>query len=328
MTIIAGASHWSFGREEGVRILRVRRSARKGTFSAERRFGLEVIPFLMGGRFDVVHALGPRDAAGALLARKAARFRAVYTCLGIPVAGLDGRPDVDAHQRVVDEIDVYGCLSRYAMDSLQRDFGRRGALTPGGVRLDRFRPAKRDEVPTLLYSGALDEPRKRIAVLLEAIAIVAKTEPGVRLLLSGSGDPTKVLAAAPKDARERTDWLGVGELQELPQRYASAWATVLPSTDEAFGLVLIESLAAGTPIVVSNHAALPELVQPGIGVASTNNDPVALAQACLEVIELARDPSTPEHCREAALRYDWDSAVAPEVEALYLGSERDSALEM
>ncbi len=213
------------------------------------------------------------------------------------------------------------------MESLQRDFGRQGALTPGGVRLDRFSPAVRDEVPTLLYSGALDVPRKGVPVLLEAIAIVAKTEPSVRLLLSGSGDVSKVLAAAPKAAQERTDWLGVGELEDLPRRYASAWATVLPSTDEAFGLVVVESLAAGTPIVVSNRAALPELVQPGIGAASPYKDPVALAQACLEVLELARDPSTSERCRAAAGRYDWDRVVAPEIEALYLGSERDKAFQ-
>jgi phosphatidylinositol alpha-mannosyltransferase len=312
------------GREDGVRILRVQRSARNGTFGAERRFGVEVVPLLVAGRFDVVHALGARDAFGALSARRVARHRTVYTCLGVPAADYHGRPDADAHRRVAVEIDVYGCLSRYAKASLQHDFERCGVLTPGGVRLGRFSPASRSDAPTLLYSGALDEPRKGVPVLLEALAIIAKSEPGVRLWLTGSGDPSGALASAPPAARERTEYLGVGSLEDLPYRYASAWATVLPSINEAFGLVLVESLAAGTPIVASNHGSLPELVEPGIGFLAQPDDPDALAQACCAALELAREPSIEERCREVARRHDWDAAVAPAIEALYLGAGRDA----
>lgn len=325
VTIIAGASRWSIAREDGVRIIRVQRSARNGAFGAERRFGAEVVPLLAAGRFDVVHALGARDAFGALSARRVARHRTVYTCLGLPAFDYHDRPDADAHRRVAAEIDVYGCLSLYAMSCLQRDFERCGVLTPGGVRLDRFTPAGRSDAPTLLYSGALDEPRKGVAVLLQALAIIAKSEPGVRLWLTGSGDPSVVLAAAPPAARERTEYLGVGGIEELPHRYASAWATVLPSINEAFGLVLVESLAAGTPIVASDHGSLPELVEPGIGFLARPDDPDALAQACREVLELAREPSVEDRCREAARRHDWDSSVAPAVEAFYLGADRDDS---
>jgi glycosyltransferase involved in cell wall biosynthesis len=325
VTIIAGASRWSLRREEGVRVLRIQRSTKGGVLSAERRFGAEVVPILAAGRFDVVHSLGARDAAGALAARRVSKHRTVYTCLGLPVGEFWAqRPDGTAHQRVVDETDVYGCLSRYAMTCLQNDFGREGALTPGGVRLDRFRPSERTDTPTLLYSGALDEPRKGVSALLEALAIAAAREPQLRLWLTGSGDPTAMIEQAPAAARSRTEWLGTGSLDELSRRYASAWATVLPSKNEAFGLVLVESLASGTPIVAGDHASLPELIEPSIGAKASPEDPQALADACLAAVELARDAATAERCRELARRHDWDEAVAPAIEALYLGSGRDS----
>jgi phosphatidylinositol alpha-mannosyltransferase len=312
---------------DGVRILRVQRSARKGVLSAERRFGAEVVPLLAAGRFDVVHSMGARDASGALSARRVSRHRTIYTNLGVPDGAYwANRPDTPAHRRVVDEIDVYGCFSRYAQACLQRDFGRVGALTPGGVRLDRFRPGTRSEAPTLLYSGALDEPRKGIPTLLEALAIMARSEPRVKLWLVGTGDPTDVLKAAPQAARDRTEWIGVaGSEEELSGRYGAAWATVLPSINEAFGLVMIESLAAGTPIVASDHAALPELVEPSSGVLARPEDPEALADACSAALDLARDPSIADRCRQAAQRHDWDTSVAPAIEALYLGSDRDAA---
>ncbi len=325
VTIIAGASRWSARREEdGVRVLRVQRSSRKGVFSAERRFGVEVVPLLVAGRFDVVHALGARDAAGALVARRFLKHRTVYTCLGIPEhESWAPRPDRYDHERVVRDMDVYGCLSQYALAFLKTDFGRVGALTPGGVRLDRFRPSPRTDVPTLLYSGALDETRKGLPVLLEAVALAAEREPRLRLWLTGSGDPSSLIDQAPMKAQERTEWLGVGNLDDLPRRYASAWVTVLPSINEAFGLVLVESLASGTPIVAADHASLPELVQPGCGEKAPPDDAPALAEACLSAIDLARDASTADRCRELARRHDWDESVAPTIEALYLGSARD-----
>src|SRR5205085_1366029 len=77
--------------------------------------------------------------------------------------------------------------------------------TPGGVRLDRFEPAlERETAPTLLYSGALDEPRKGVAVLLEAVAALAEREPDVQLWLSGPGDARSLLDRAPVEARPRT----------------------------------------------------------------------------------------------------------------------------
>ena len=117
-------------------------------------------------------------------------------------------------------------------------------MTPGGVRLSRFAPAdRRASGPTLLYSGVLTEPRKRVGDLLEALALVARDEPSVRLWLSGPGDPSPLLAAAPREARERTEVLPLGT-PDMAHVYGQAWATVLPSVYEAFGLALVEACNA------------------------------------------------------------------------------------
>jgi glycosyltransferase involved in cell wall biosynthesis len=99
--------------------------------------------------------------------------------------------------------------------------------------------------------------------------------------------------------------------------------TALPSRNEAFGLVLVESLACGTPIVASDHASLPELMEPGIGATAKVDDPASLATACRRSFELAATPGIAEACRAAAARHDWDTHVAPSIEALYLGSAKD-----
>ena len=325
VTIIAGARRWSVKREDGVRVIRIPRGDPRSVFRAERWFGRLVVPALIAGRFDVVHSLGARDAAGALRAGRLDRTRTVYTNLGLPLrASWERRPDRRSHERVVEEIDVYGCLSRYARECLQEGFGRSGALTPGGVRLARFRPGvERTREPTLLYSGALDEPRKNVATLLEAVAIVSRAEPRVRLWLSGPGDASALLEQAPAAARERTDVLPLGTPDDQPDRYAAAWATVYATRNEAFGLVLVESLACGTPIVASDHASLPELVEDGLGAIARVDDADALADACLAALELSQVSGIRERCRGADERHDWDSSVAPRIEALYLGSQRD-----
>lgn len=326
VTILGGASRWGTDREDGVRVVRIKRPATTDPVAGEGTFARRLVPLLAAGRFDVVHSLGPRDGVASLYARRLRRRRrTVYTCLGIPDRGWwEGRPDGWAHQAVVEDIDVYGCLSRHARSRLQVDYGRPGALTPGGVRLARFAPATRREPdPTLLFSGALAEGRKGVPLLLEAVAHLARREPRVRLWLSGPGDPSSLLEAAPAEARERTEVLPLGSPEDQPERYGRAWATVLPSRNEAFGLVLVESLACGTPIVGVDDGAIPELVEPTVGALATPDDPGALAEACGRALELAAEPPTVERCREAARGHDWDGAVAPAIEALYLSDGRD-----
>jgi phosphatidylinositol alpha-mannosyltransferase len=308
---------------DGVRTVRLRRHRENG-WGHEADFGRRVLPRLVAGRFDAVHSMGRRDARASIrAARVHPRRRTVFTDLGLPMRSFwDDHPtESPVVEAVVRGIDVYSCMSRYAVACLARDYGRAdGVVVPGGVDLGSFVPATaRDPRPTLLFSGALDEPRKGIATLLEALPLIAESVPDVQLQLSGPGDPSAFLAAAPPGAADRTEVLGVGDSAAQHERYGRAWATCLPSVGDSFGMALIESLACGTPIVVSTDAAPQELVDDGTtGALCEPFDAASLADACLRTLALAREPVTVERCRASAARFDWHEGLAPWAEQLYL----------
>lgn len=289
----------------------------------ERWFGWRLLPRLAAGRFDAVHSLMPYDAEAALRTRRIGGHRVVYEEMGLPSAQFwDGRPDRSTRERLCKEVDVYGCMSQFALEYYEREWHRRGALIPGGVRLDEFRPAdERTQRPTVLFSGAIGEPRKGVATLLEALAIASRQVPDIRLWLSGPGDAQSFLTSAPAEAQARTEVLPLGEPNGQGARYAAAWATALPSTFDSFGMVLVESLACGTPIVVANHGAPPELISPGTGAICEPNDPASLATSILSALELATDPATAARCRSSVAGFDWDTGLAPRLEALYQGAD-------
>jgi glycosyltransferase involved in cell wall biosynthesis len=264
VTILSAAHDPTTTTLDGVRTVR-RRQRRDDVWAHEADFGRRVLPALVAGRYDVVHSMGRRDALASI---RAARFhpsrRTVITDLGLPSAEFWSHhgKEADVVRKVVRGIDVYGCMSHFALAFLARDYGRTdGVVTPGGVNLASFTPARRrTAAPTLLLSGAFAEPRKGAATVLAALPLIAAQEPGVELWLSGPGDAEPLLAAAPPGARERTTVLGVGDAAEQGDRYGRAWATVLPSTDDSFGMALIESHACGTPIVVSTLCEQLDLV--------------------------------------------------------------------
>jgi glycosyltransferase involved in cell wall biosynthesis len=109
--------------------------------------------------------------------------------------------------------------------------------------------------------------------------------------------------------------------EELPAAYSSAAVTVLPSRHEAFGLTLAESLACGTPVVGTDEAGIPDVIDDeAIGRRFAAGDADDLARAILEALELVRDPGTRERCRGSGLRFDWMNVVAPAIESLYRGA--------
>lgn len=286
----------------------------------ERDYGAVVGAALAAGRFDAVHCLGPVDAAASVRAGTLhRRRRTLYHCMGVPDrAWWSGQPQGGAHHYVAAQVDVYGCMSRYAAAVLERDYGRAGTIVPGGVHVGQFRPAwPRDERPTVLFSGAVDEPRKGLALLLDAIALVAKDEPSVRLLVSGPGDPEPMLASAPAGARERTEVLPLGTPHDQPERYSRAWVMALPSVHEVFGLAYLEALACGTPVVATTSAAAPEMVTPATGALAEPGDPRSVADAVLAALELAARPETRDACRSFARPFDWRDGLAPQLERLY-----------
>src|SRR5204862_1092837 len=97
----------------------------------------------------------------------------------------------------------------------------------------------------------------------------------------------------------------------------SGWASVLPAVEEAFGLVLTESLAAGTPVVADRSGAAPEIIDsPAIGRLFERDNDRDLARAMGEALELGIDDGVAERCRARAREFDW-SRVVERWERLY-----------
>jgi glycosyltransferase involved in cell wall biosynthesis len=110
----------------------------------------------------------------------------------------------------------------------------------------------------------------------------------------------------PADPAARTPGPGIvyanlDDRDALVEAYRTAWVSALPSLDEAFGLVLAEALACGTPCVGSNLGGIPEVVdRPSIGRLFDGDEPAAVAAALLGALELAEDPATGAACRARA----------------------------
>lgn len=317
VTTFTAGSRASDRVEDGVRVVRFRRLWRRD-WMHEQWFGWRVAPRLAAGRFDATHSFMPHDALAAIRTQRIGGHRTLYDEMGVPWLIWGKLRDEKARERVAADVDVYGCMSQYALDALGANSTRTGVRIPGGVRTTHFQPIEaREPTPTLLFSGAFDVPFKGVACLLEALAILAERIPDVRLWLSGPGDGRDLLAAAPEAARNRTEILPLGRPEDQADRYARAWATVLPSQRESFGMVMLESLACGTPIVTTDHGAPQELVTPATGAVSVAGDSSSLADALHRAIDLARDDATVQACRDAAAPYDWDTGIAPFLEELY-----------
>jgi phosphatidyl-myo-inositol alpha-mannosyltransferase len=305
-----------------VRYLR-RRHAMRGRFKEqtdEVNFAVDALARMAFRHYDVWHALGTADAAAAAMAGRVRRGRSVFTDLGISARSWRRyRPDERLYGYVIKRVDDYICLSDAARRSVLADYGRDAHVLGGGVDLASFAPGReRSEKPSLLFTSDVAEPRKNFPLLLDAIGVLAGRGVDVELWVAGPGDPAPALAAAPASARAAVRPLGVGALADLPSLYSRAWATVLPSYGEAFGIVVVESLACGTPVVTLDDAGPAELVAPGTG-ATAAATPDALATAIERALQLARDPGTRERCRAAAEPHDWRTGVVPRLERIYCG---------
>lgn len=248
--------------------------------------------------FDVVHAFHPSDALLAVRSRRPA----VFTLVGLP------RPEGLASRWLRPETlerTVFGCdelvtISAAAQSAARRWLGRGGRVIHPGTDLTVFaRRSERDERdggsgPIVFCPSALDDARKRGDLLLAGFARLREQRPGARLMLSR---PREAAHAAALDA-PGVELVDVDAEDELARRYGAASVTVLASEAEAFGLVLVESLACGTPVVASADGAGPEIIdRPGIGALFETPKADALAAALLEAIDL---PGPAEACRARA----------------------------
>jgi glycosyltransferase involved in cell wall biosynthesis len=154
--------------------------------------------------------------------------------------------------------------SEYVKQKVMERFAVKNVLiTPNGVNTTIFHPnAKQHEhgLPNsyILFVGSI-EPRKNLNALLQAWQKLKDDFKETWLVIAGTSgrvfQPVKLL-----QDMERVRFLGYVAEDDLSGIYAGATLFVLPSYEEGFGLPIIEALACGTPVLVSNGGALPETV--------------------------------------------------------------------
>ena len=308
--------------EEGVRVVRSYRPPTKLMHRRAYEYHLTNVPTAFSrtltGRYDVAHAFFLPDAWAAGRAHAVGGPPLVYSFIGIPTRewAVAQRYRLPMATRAVDEAAAVTVLSEAAAAPFRQFLLREPTVVPGSVSLEDFAvEAPPAAVPTLVCAASLSDPRKNGPLLLRAFEALRRRRPDVRLELVGAGDPTQggVALDLPAGAVVREP----ADDASLARAYASATATVLASVHEAFGLVVVESLAAGTPVAGVRSGALPELLaDPRVGALAEPGDVSGLAEAMDRALELGEDPDTARHCRDAAGAYD-EAAVLPRYEQLY-----------
>ena len=288
--------------------------------------------------FDVVHCLNSADAFGACMAGLPNKTALIALMAGMPFGRLLRRQPWES---VIVRVAVRRAsrvivLSRAAAEKLQNIFHRSGDLLgiPCDMNTFTLREGRDLARPRILGAGAFSERRKGALVLIRAFELVKKKVPGAILQYSGAMTDVmknQLLASVNPGIHEDIQFSGVGKLESLPDLYGQAAVTVLPSVGEAFGMVLVESLACGTPVVGSQDGGIPDIVQDGMGTlfdpGSNRHEPAnpeGLAKAILSTLDLYRDPHLHRRCRESVQRFSWEE-LGPRIEALYAQAAEDCA---
>ena len=293
----------------------------KAGFLEFHAFFFPALFHLLRHRYDVVFTGTFMDAYAAKLARRVTGTPYVLTGFAIPprvryFRSLTLKGAI--YKRAVLGADAFLTISNYVRDYFIARWDKESPVLRIPVDTRLFRPVRRDldAPPTILCAAALDDPRKGGRVLMRAFDRLKNKRPDLRLQLAWSLPPRLEAEFADLVSpcwHKDVHFLGTGV--DLPEAFARASITVLPSLWEAQGMVLIESLAAGTPVVCTRDGALPEIVtdprvgclfDPGDGDVCEPTNVDGLVHAIEQCLELSRRPETSDNCRTFAQRFSWD----------------------
>jgi phosphatidylinositol alpha-mannosyltransferase len=225
-------------------------------------------------------------------------------------------------QTALEKVSARIAVSEAARQTLVEHMGGDAVLIPNGVDCSLFGDA--EPLPgwpgtggSLFFIGRIDEPRKGLQVLLEALPAIAERHPGVRLLVAGPGDVEEFRENLAPDVAARVEFLGLVSEQDKARAFVSADIYVAPNTGgESFGIVLLEAMASGTPVLASDLEAFRKVTADGrAGASFVNEDPADLARAAIALLDDADERA--RLVTEGLLRakeFDWETVAARVVE--------------
>lgn len=276
------------------------------------------------GGFDVLHIHEPQNPSLSLITL----FNAAGPIVGtFHTAMLRSRFMSAASSMMrpaLEKISARIAVSEPARATLVQHLGGEPVVIPNGLFVDRLaegraRPEWQGEGGTLSFLGRLDEPRKGLAVLLKAFPAIWKAVPGVRLLVAGKGDIEEARDLLPEECRYAVTFLGMVDDTAKADMLASSDLYVAPQTGgESFGIVLVEAMAAGAPVLASDLDAFRLVVDGGrLGSLFGVGDSEGLAKAAIELLaDRDRRIDLRDAARFAVRRYDWAN-VSKEIVAVY-----------
>ncbi|MBB3604403.1 phosphatidylinositol alpha-mannosyltransferase [Mycolicibacterium sp. BK556] len=294
---------------------------------ARLRFGpathRQVKKWLAQGEFDVLHLHEPNAPSLSMLALQAAEGPIVATfhtstTKSLTLSVFQGilRP---FHEKIIGRIAVSDLARRWQMEALGSD----AVEIPNGVDVAALKSAPRLEGyprpgKTVLFLGRFDEPRKGMEVLVGALPTLVERFADVEILIVGRGDEDELRDKC-GDLAGHLRFLGQVDDAEKASALRSADVYCAPHTGgESFGIVLVEAMAAQTPVVASDLDAFRRVLLDGeAGRLVPVEDSDALADALIEMLDdNALRKRYVAAANTAVLRYDWP-VVADQIMRVY-----------
>lgn len=199
-------------------------------------------------------------------------------------------------------------------------------IIPLGIDINKFQSkAKRKEL--ILFIGSL-EKYKGPGTLLKSIPSVLEKVPHAMFMFLGSGSllPKLCLEAERLGISDRVQFLGETFGESKTRILSEAKILVLPSMREAFGMVLIEAMASGTPCIASNVGGIPELIDEKVGALVPPRDPESLASAMINLLSNEKKwRSLSMDARKRAENYDANNLIGKYIQ-LFLNLKMHSEI--
>lgn len=274
------------------------------------------------GNFDLLHLHEPAIPSLSLLACWAAEGPMVGTFHAASKKQKAIFAIGPILEPVIEKLSARIAVSEVARLTLTAHLETDAIVIPNGIYVDRFAagvPQSKWSGKTLGFIGRFEEPRKGLSVLLEALPIITRFIPDLRVLVAGPGDSEEILKKVDPQLRSRITFLGRLSEEDKIDFLSSVSIYVAPNTGgESFGIILAEAMAAGACVVASDIPAFNSMLGEGeFGSVFPSEDSAALART---IVDLLRDDELRARLAAAgqrnAKRFDWDT-VARQIFSVY-----------
>ena len=274
------------------------------------------------GDFDLLHLHEPAIPSLALLAcwagegamvgtfHAAAKYQKAIVAIG-PIL-----------EPVIEKLSARIAVSEAARLTLTAHLETDAIVIPNGIYAENYRdgtPRAEWQVNTIGFLGRFEEDRKGLPVLLNALPIIARFVPDIRVLIAGPGDSEEILENVDPQLRHRVEFLGKISEEDKADFLSSISLYIAPNTGgESFGIILAEAMAGGATVVASDIPAFADVLGDGkFGALFESENSEILAKV---IIDLLRDDLKRSELAKAgakhAQRYDW-SQVGEEIFEVY-----------